>query len=126
MLDGSARRIVALWARQLYLFCSDALGQTTAAAGEAVIKFAGGCPVPEWVAGTELGSQITAAAAAILLARFTTRPIPEICAMGGITPVDCTKSGAYLVILGLDGEGWSKAWEQVLSKTFELFCALSP
>ena len=56
------------------------------------------------MAGTELGSQITAAAAAILVARFTTRPIPENCAMGGITPVDCTKSGAYLVILGLDGE----------------------
>ena len=46
------------------------------------------------LAGTELGSQITAAATAILIARFTTRPIPEICAMGGITPVDCTKSGA--------------------------------
>ena len=54
--------------------------------------------------GTELGSQITAAAAAILVARFTTRPIPAISAMGGITPEDCTKSGAYLVILGLDGE----------------------
>ena len=54
--------------------------------------------------GTELGSQITAAATAILLARFTTRPIPEISAMGGITPQDCTKSGAYLEILGLDGE----------------------
>ena len=46
------------------------------------------------LAGTELGSQNTAAAAAILLARFTTKPIPENCAMGGITPVDCTKSGA--------------------------------
>ena len=46
------------------------------------------------LAGTELGSQNTAATVAILLARFTTRPIPENCAMGGITPVDCTKSGA--------------------------------
>ena len=56
------------------------------------------------MAGTELGSQITAATVAILVARFTTRPILEICAMGGITPQDCTKSGAYLVSLGLDGE----------------------
>jgi hypothetical protein len=38
------------------------------------------------------------------MARFITRPIPEICAMGGITPVDCTKSGAYLEIFGLGGE----------------------
>jgi hypothetical protein len=37
------------------------------------------------------------------VARFTTRPIPEICAMGGITPVDCTESGAYLEIFGLGG-----------------------
>lgn len=40
---------------------------------------------------------------AILVARFITRPIPEICAMGGVTPVDCTKSGAYLEIFGLGG-----------------------
>ena len=46
------------------------------------------------LAGTELGSQNTAATVANLLARFTTSPIPENCAMGGITPVDCTKSGA--------------------------------
>ncbi len=56
------------------------------------------------MAGTELGSQITAATVAILIARFTSRPIPEISAMGGITPEDCTKSGAFLVILGLGGE----------------------
>jgi|694.fasta_scaffold97108_2 hypothetical protein len=62
--------------------------------GSAVIKFAGGSPEPEWVAGTELGSQNTAAAAAILVARFITTPIPEICAMGVTTPEDCTKSGA--------------------------------
>ena len=33
MLEGSARRIVALWARRLFLFCSDAMEQTTTAAG---------------------------------------------------------------------------------------------
>ena len=69
------------------------------------------------MAGTELGSQITAATVAILLARFTTRPIPEICAMGGITPEDCTKSGAYLVILGLGGEcGLEQGLEEALKQ----------
>ncbi len=42
-----------------------------------------------------------AATAAILLARFKTRPIPEICAMAGITLEDFTQSVAYKEIFGL-------------------------
>ncbi len=38
--------------------------------------------------------------AAILLARFNTRPIPELCAMGGITLEDFTQSVAYREIHG--------------------------
>jgi predicted transposase YdaD len=56
------------------------------------------------VAGTGLESQIADATAAILLARFTTRPIPEICAMGGITLEDFSKSVAYREIFGLGEE----------------------
>jgi predicted transposase YdaD len=68
------------------------------------------------VAGTELESQIADATAAILLARFTTRPIPEICAMGGITLEDFTQSVAYKEIFGL---GEQRGREQGL-KTGEL------
>ena len=53
------------------------------------------------VAGTELEPQIADATAAILLARFTTRPIPEICAMAGITLEDFSQSVAYKEIFGL-------------------------
>ena len=53
------------------------------------------------VVGTELEPQIADATAAILLARFTTRPIPEICAMAGITLEDFTQSVAYKEIFGL-------------------------
>jgi predicted transposase YdaD len=53
------------------------------------------------VAGTEQEAQIADATAAILLARFTSRPIPEICAMGGITLEDFTQSVAYREIFGL-------------------------
>jgi predicted transposase YdaD len=56
------------------------------------------------VAGTGLESQIADATAAILLARFTSRPIPEICAMGGITLEDFTQSVAYKEIFGLGEE----------------------
>ncbi|MFM7640400.1 MAG: DUF4351 domain-containing protein, partial [Cyanobium sp.] len=59
------------------------------------------------VEGTELESQIADATAAILLARFTSRPIPEICAMGGITLEDFTQSVAYKEIFGL-GEEWGR------------------
>ena len=56
------------------------------------------------VAGTPLEPQIADATAAILLARFTTRPLPEICAMGGITLEDFTQSVAYREIYGLGEE----------------------
>jgi predicted transposase YdaD len=68
------------------------------------------------VAGTALESQIADATAAILLARFTSRPIPEICAMGGITLEDFTQSVAYKEIFGL---GEQRGREQGL-KTGEL------
>ena len=68
------------------------------------------------VAGTALESQIADATAAILLARFTSRPIPEICAMGGITLEDFTQSVAYKEIFGL---GEERGREQGL-KTGEL------
>ena len=63
------------------------------------------------VAGTGLESQIADATAAILLARFTTRPIPEICAMGGITLEDFTQSVAYKEIFGLGEERGLKTGE---------------
>ena len=70
--------------------------------------------------GTELESQIADATAAILLARFTTRPIPEICAMGGITLEDFSQSVAYKEIFGLGEErGREQGLEQGL-KTGEL------
>jgi hypothetical protein len=53
------------------------------------------------VVGTELEPQIADATAAILLARLTSRPIPEICAMAGITLEDFTQSVAYREIFGL-------------------------
>ena len=72
------------------------------------------------VAGTGLESQIADATAAILLARFTTRPIPEICAMGGITLEDFSKSVAYREIFGLgEAQGREQGLEQGL-KTGEL------
>ena len=40
-------------------------------------------------------AQVLPLIAAILLARFNDRPIPEICAMGGLTLDDFTKSRAY-------------------------------
>jgi hypothetical protein len=57
------------------------------------------------VTSTALESQIAAATAAILLARFSSRPIPEICAMGGITLVDFSKSVAHREIFGLGEAG---------------------
>lgn len=56
------------------------------------------------VSGTELEPQIADATAAVLLARFTTRPIPEICAMGGIPLEDFPQSVAYKEIFGLGEE----------------------
>jgi predicted transposase YdaD len=63
------------------------------------------------VAGTELEPQITDATAAILLARFTSRPIPEICAMGGITLEDFSQSVAYKEIFGLGEQRGLKTGE---------------
>jgi hypothetical protein len=53
------------------------------------------------VADTVLEPQIADATAAIQLARFTTRPIPKICTMGGITLEDFSQSMAYRKIFGL-------------------------
>jgi predicted transposase YdaD len=67
------------------------------------------------VAGTEQEAQIADATAAILLARFTSRPIPEICAMGGITLEDFTQSVAYREIFGLgEQRGREQGLEQGL------------
>jgi predicted transposase YdaD len=69
------------------------------------------------VAGTEQEAQITDATAAILLARFTSRPIPEICAMGGITLEDFTQSMAYREIFGLgELQGREQGLEQGLEQ----------
>jgi hypothetical protein len=53
------------------------------------------------VAGTALVPQIADATAAIQLARFTTRAIPEICAMNGITLEDFGQIVAYMKIFRL-------------------------
>ena len=69
------------------------------------------------VAGTEQEAQIADATAAILLARFTSRPIPEICAMGGITLEDFTQSMAYREIFGLgELQGREQGLEQGLEQ----------
>jgi hypothetical protein len=51
--------------------------------------------------GTSLGAEIDDVIAAILVARFNGRTVPEICAMGGITVDDFTSSVAYREIFGL-------------------------
>jgi predicted transposase YdaD len=66
--------------------------------------------------GIALQNQIADATVANLLASFTTRPIPEICAIGGITLEDFTQSVAYKEIFGL---GEERGREQGL-KTGEL------
>ncbi|MFM9109410.1 MAG: DUF2887 domain-containing protein [Prochlorococcaceae cyanobacterium] len=48
--------------------------------------------------------RLPATTAAIPLARFTPRPIPEISAMGGLTVDDVTQSVAYRESLGLGEE----------------------
>ena len=52
-------------------------------------------------AGTSLDSEIDDVIAAILVARFSGRTVPEICAMGGITAYDYTSSVVYREIFGL-------------------------
>ena len=72
------------------------------------------------VTGTALEGQIADATAAILLARFTSRPIPEICAMGGITLEDFSQSVAYKEIFGLGEErGRKQGLEQGLGQGLE-------
>jgi len=53
------------------------------------------------VAGTGLAAEIEDVIAAILVARFSGRTVPEICAMGGITAYDYTSSVVYREIFGL-------------------------
>jgi hypothetical protein len=45
--------------------------------------------------GTPLAAEVDTVIAAILVARFCTRSIPEICAMGGLTIDDFTSSAVY-------------------------------
>jgi len=51
---------------------------------------------------------------AILMARFSERPVEEVCAMGGITVQDFTQTPIYKEILGIglaEGEARGKAKE---------------
>ena len=52
------------------------------------------------VADTSLSGEIDTVIAAILVARFSGRSIPELCAMGGITLDDFTSSAIYKEIFG--------------------------
>ncbi len=52
-------------------------------------------------AGTTLSGEIDTVIAAILVARFSGRSIPELCGMGGITLHDFTSSAIYREIFGL-------------------------
>lgn len=52
-------------------------------------------------AGTTLSGEIDTVIAAILVARFSGRSIPELCAIGGITLDDFTSSAIYREIFGL-------------------------
>jgi predicted transposase YdaD len=51
--------------------------------------------------GSALESDLDGVIAAILISRFPSRSIPEICAMGGITVEDFTKSRIYQEIAGI-------------------------
>lgn len=55
-----------------------------------------------------LAAEVLPLIPAILLSRFNNRPIKEICAMGGITIEDFTKSPAYREIFG-EGEALGEA-----------------
>jgi predicted transposase YdaD len=52
------------------------------------------------VAGTPEAAGTIDVIAAILMTRFSGRPLPEICAMGGITLEDVSQSAAYREIFG--------------------------
>jgi predicted transposase YdaD len=63
-------------------------------------------------AGTSLASDLSDVITAIVVSRFSGRSIPELCAMGGITIEDFSKSVAYQEIFGLGearGEARGKA-----------------
>jgi predicted transposase YdaD len=57
--------------------------------------------IREGVAGTPLSGEIDTVIAAILVARFSGRSIPDLCAMGGLTIDDFTSSVIYKEIFGL-------------------------
>jgi predicted transposase YdaD len=56
--------------------------------------------VRQQASGTALAGEIDTLIAAILVARFSGRSIPDICAMGGITIDDFTSSAIYKEIFG--------------------------
>jgi predicted transposase YdaD len=56
--------------------------------------------VREVAADTPLAAEVDTVIAAILVARFCGRSIPEICAMGGLTIDDFTSSAIYQEIFG--------------------------
>ena len=59
-------------------------------------------------AGTSLASDLSDVITAIVVSRFSGRSIPELCALGGVTIEDFSKSVAYQEIFGL-GEARGKA-----------------
>jgi predicted transposase YdaD len=64
-------------------------------------------------AGTTLSGEIDTVIAAILVARFSGRSIPEFCAMGGITLDDFTSSAIYQEIFGLGRQEGQQEGRQV-------------
>ncbi|MEB3265096.1 MAG: DUF4351 domain-containing protein, partial [Cyanobacteriota bacterium] len=64
-------------------------------------------------AGTTLSGEIDTVIAAILVARFSGRSIPELCAMGGITLDDFTSSAIYREIFGLGRQEGQQEGRQV-------------
>jgi predicted transposase YdaD len=66
-------------------------------------------------AGTNLSGEIDTVIAAILVARFSGRSIPELCAMGGITLDDFTSSAIYREIFGLGQDQGRKAEASTLT-----------
>jgi predicted transposase YdaD len=56
--------------------------------------------VRQQASGTAMAGEIDTLIAAILVARFSGRSIPDICAMGGITIDDFTSSAIYKEIFG--------------------------
>ena len=63
--------------------------------------------------GTPMAAEIDTVIAAILVARFSGRSIPEICAMGGLTIDDFTSSAIYKEIFG---QGRSEGLQQGLQE----------